>query len=98
MKSNQLQILKNEEAIFLRYFKSRFPLFHNSNLFLRDFQFAINGFFKLKGEQLSYTKAEALTKIFASHLEQREILVPLTAMSWRLNFPEFTAQIQKQVS
>ncbi len=98
MKINHLQVLKNEEAIFLRYFKSRFPLFHNSNLFLRDFQFAVHAFFTLRGENLSYSDAESITKNFASTLERREILVPLTAKSWRLNYPEFTAQNLKQVS
>lgn len=98
MKSEPLQILKNEEAIFLKYFKSRFPMFHNSNVFFRDFQFAVHAFFKLKEKNLSYSEAERITRDFASALETAGVLIPLSKMNWRLNYPEFTVPNLKQVS
>lgn len=97
MKFEPLQTLKNEEAIFLKYFKSRFPMFHNSNVFFRDFQFAVHAFFKLKEKKLSYSEAENITKEFAVSLEASGVLIPLPKMNWRLNYPEFTAQNLNQV-
>ena len=31
--------LKNENQIFLNYLKAKFPLFHNSNFFDKDFEY-----------------------------------------------------------
>lgn len=40
--------LKNENQIFLSYLKAKFPVFHNSNLFSKDFQFGLKSFLEKK--------------------------------------------------
>lgn len=40
--------LKNESQVFLNYLKAKFPIFHNSNLFYRDFQYGVKSFLEKK--------------------------------------------------
>lgn len=86
---NFLRILANDKAVFLNYFKSVFPVFHNSNIFFRDFQNAIRKFIQMKGNQVTYAEAEALANKFASELEKDGTLTKVNFIGWRLNYPLF---------
>ena len=83
---NNLDILKNEREIFLNYMKAKYPLHYNSNIFLRDLQYAVRRFFENKNIVLSYTKAEILAMEFAALLESDNDLLRLDANTWRVNF------------
>ncbi len=92
MKKNNLLLerLIAEKIIFLNYFKSLFPLFHNSNVFFRDIQFTIVRFFDLKGKKLSYSESEFLTEGLVNNLVNEQILKPVHKATWKLNYPLFT--------
>lgn len=89
MKTEQLQNLKNlvfsEQSTILNFFKSRFPLFHNSNIFFRDMQFTINAFFELKSIFIGYSLCEQITKDFFAHLEKQNMAVPVSTNAWKIN-------------
>ena len=40
--------MKNDNLIFLSYLKAKFPIFHNSNLFSKDFQFGLKSYLEKK--------------------------------------------------
>lgn len=81
--------LKNENEIFLSYLKAKFPIFHNSNLFYRDFEYGLQSFFEKKGIHLSAQNVEHLSKLFSNYFETTGIFVKTSKHSWKLNYPEF---------
>jgi hypothetical protein len=81
-----LATLKKEREIFIKFFGAKYKLFYNSNIFLRDLQFAILRFFDTKNISLSYSEAENLALMFTSELESENELIRITSNSWRVNF------------
>ena len=43
-----LRGLKSETLSFLNYLKAKFPVFHNSNVFYRDMENSVIGFYEKK--------------------------------------------------
>lgn len=81
--------LTNDLRIFLEFLKAKFPVFHNSNFFLRDLQFGIKSFFEKKGINLSYSESETLARMTAEFLEKESIFVKTSHQGWKVNYPEF---------
>lgn len=81
--------LKNEQEIFLSYLKAKFPIFHNSNLFIRDFEYGLLGYLEKKGIHLSSQKLEELSILFLNYYESTGVFVKTGKQAWRLNYPEF---------
>lgn len=95
-KNNILNILQNDYKTYLNFFKSRYPIFHNSVVFFRDFQYAIFHFFELKGIKLRYSDCEQLAYKFGEFLVQKNIFKNLEENNWILNYPDFkTGEIHK---
>lgn len=88
---NHVEILKKEKEIFIKYLEANYPVFFNSNIFLRDLQYSVQRFFETKDEKISYTTAEKVALDFASELENEGELLRLTENSWKVNF-----QIEKK--
>ena len=86
------ELLKNDETIFLNFLKAKFPVFHNSNFFYRDFQFGIRKFFEKKGIRLSYSEAEELANKLSHHFQNQGFFIPVNTGTWRLNYPEFVTK------
>ena len=84
--------LKNENEIFLSYLKAKFPLFHNSNLFSRDFEYGLHGFLEKKSIHLSAQKLEELSKLFSDYFESTGIFVKTSKHGWKLNYPNFITE------
>ncbi len=82
--------LKNENQIFLNYLKAKFPLFHNSNLFFRDFQYGIMGFLETKGFTITFEVADELSKLLSDYYINQGIFIKTSKQGWRVNYPEFT--------
>jgi hypothetical protein len=90
---NHLTQIKNDEQVFINYLKSRFPVFHNSNFFFRDFHYGVRSYFEKKGIKLSYTDAEHIADEFAKYLEEKKIFVKIGNKTWRVDFPEFLTAV-----
>lgn len=84
-----LQLLKNNETELLNYLRAKFPVFHNSNFFFRDFQYGIRSFLEKKEIKASYQIAEQLANEMAKHFELQNIFVKVNHQGWKINFPEF---------
>lgn len=81
--------LKNENHIFLNYLKAKFPIFHNSNFFFRDFQYGLKGFLEKKGTTLTDNNLASLAKQFSEYYETEGIFVKTSSQGWKINYPEF---------
>ncbi len=84
-----LDLLRNEYKILLNYLRAKYPLFHNSNLFFRDFQYGIRRFLERKEFKVSYQDAEKLANELGRYLEQQGIFIKVNILGWKLNYPEF---------
>lgn len=82
--------LKNENQIFLSYLKAKFPLFHNSNFFARDFEYGLKGFLEKKGIYLAFREVEKLSLLLSDYYEKQGIFIRTNAQGWTLNYPEFS--------
>jgi len=85
--------LKNDHVILLNFLRAKYPLFHNSNFFFRDFHYGIKKYFEKKGIFLSYQKSEELTKELAMYFESHGIFIRTNALGWKINYPEFATQV-----
>ena len=81
-----LQELKRNETIFLKFMQERYPIYTNSNIFLRDLQFGIQTFFERKDIKVKYPVAEELAFNFASYLEEKNDLQRLDDQTWKVLF------------
>ncbi len=90
--NDYLKILINEERTVLNYLKSRYPLFHKSNVFFRDIQFGIKHYLENREIKLKYTESEILANEFIKHLQAKGILRKVNDQIYLLNYPEFAAQ------
>jgi len=65
------------------------PVFHNSNVFLRDVQFAIQDYYEDRhGVTLRNDAAESLAKEVAKAYEQKGIFRRVNPQGYLLNYPE----------
>ena len=92
-----MTLIENKEEL-LRYLKNRTHAYHLSNLFFRDFHYAILSFAESKRQKLSYGDAEKMAEVFIESLVQSGILKPVKPGSWMLNYPEFRKVSEKPAS
>ncbi len=86
-------LLKNEDKQFLSFLKAKYPLFHKSNFFYRDFQYGIRKYLELKGIEVSYADSDKLAVELSSHFEQQKIFIPVNSQGWTINYPEFVTTV-----
>lgn len=86
---NDFEVIASNKTEFIRLLKTKFSLFHLSNVFFRDIQYGIMMYAESRGEQISYGRAEEVAKLVINNLEGSGILKPIKPGSWMLNYPEF---------
>jgi hypothetical protein len=94
MTRHETFVLENAREV-LQFLKSRFPLYHQSNIFFRDVQYGILAFLERKGRKIGYTAAEAAARAFIARLEKENILQPIDRQSWMVNLPEFKTPVTR---
>jgi hypothetical protein len=85
---HESEVLERRTEV-LAFLKSRFPLYHQSNVFFRDIQYGIQVFLERKGIRSGYPESEQIARSFAAMLEREGVFVPIDRQSWALNYPEF---------
>ena len=75
-----------EKEIFLKYMKEKYKIFYNSNIFLRDIQYAVKSFFEKKDIRITYAEAENLMKELTKSMEASGELLKLNSNTWKVNF------------
>jgi hypothetical protein len=84
-KNKELEFLMNNEKLFFSYLKERYPVFNNSNIFLRDIQYGVKSFFEKRDTKLSYAQVEILSNAIIKRFEDNNILQKLTKNTWKVN-------------
>ncbi|MEW5798046.1 MAG: hypothetical protein AB1728_03465 [Bacteroidota bacterium] len=84
------QYIIGNQVEFLQFMRSRAPLYHLSNLFLRDLHFSVMEFLKKKGMSVGQTEAEKIAREIALHLEKKNVLKKLNSTTWVLNYTDFS--------
>lgn len=95
----ELQTLKDNWEEFLKFMKEHYPLYHLSNVFVRDIEYAIKNYFLNKGKKISFAEAEYLAQRFADFLVEKGIFKAVKNefnRVWTLNYPEFKKQSVKE--
>jgi hypothetical protein len=88
----ELKVLQDNWQDFLKFMKNRYPLYHLSNVFVRDIEYAIIDYFLNKGIKLSFSEAEYLAQKFSDFMVEKGIFKPIKNeynRVWTLNYPEF---------
>ena len=92
MKYPKAQYIVGNQATFLQFMRTRTPMYHLSNIFLRDIHFTIIEFFKMKGTRILNTEAEQIAKEIATIFEKKNLLKKVNPQTWTLLYPEFTSK------
>lgn len=84
-----LESFKNDYLGLLEFLKARYPLFHRSNFFIRDFQFGIQKYLEKKEIYISSLEANSIAQELGKFLEEKDIFQKINDRTWRINMPEF---------
>ncbi len=84
-KNKFFEFLMNNSSVFQNYFKEKYPVFYNSNIFLRDLQYSIIAFCKDKHIPMSMSESEELAKMYAAYLESHQTITKLDNNTWKYN-------------
>jgi hypothetical protein len=84
------QYIIGNQVEFMHHCKSKFPMIHLSNVFFRDFHFAVLDFLKKKKVKVSYTDGEQVTREVGLEFEKRNLFKKLDYQTWMLNYPDFS--------
>ncbi len=87
MKAREFLLTHDRE--FLAYCRSRFPVYHMSNVFFRDIQYAVIAYLGGQKVRVSYTEAEHLARSVIEKLEREKLLHPVDHQTWAVDYPEF---------
>lgn len=81
-----LNELQNNKTMFFSFMREKYPVYQNSNLFLRDLQYAIMSYFGKKDIKVKYGPAEKIALQFAEILVKQNELIHLDKFTWKVNF------------
>ncbi|MBM4172538.1 MAG: hypothetical protein FJ214_11770 [Ignavibacteria bacterium] len=81
-----LSNLKSNYEIFLNFMKEKYPVFNNSNIFLRDVQYSLRNYFQKNLREMSNSEAEKIARDLTSFLEEKEVLKRISKNSWKVNY------------
>jgi hypothetical protein len=85
------QTIISRDREFLQFLRSRFHLFHASNVFFRDLHYGVMAYLEQQKRAQGYVEAEATTREVVAHFERAGIFKPLNERTWMLNLEEFRA-------
>jgi len=96
---NEFEFVANHKTEFLKYLKSKFPIYHMSNVFFRDFHFGVMSYLKEHGKRVMYPEGERIARQFGLELEKEGTFKKIDHQSWLLNYPEFALpRVEKRAS
>jgi len=88
MEKKYIGLLSNQDEL-LTFLKSKFKLYHLSNVFFRDLHYGIWGFLKRQGVSLEYGQSESIAHEVIISMEKKNILKKMDEKTWLLNYPQF---------
>jgi len=95
--TSPVHIIIQNDGEFLRFLRSKYPVFDKSNVFFRDLQYGVMGYLHERGIKVRLTKAEEIAREVIKEFERRGILRQVNQQGWLLAYPEFRATRQEKV-
>lgn len=87
-KHKELEFLIQNEDLFFSFLKEKYPVFDNSNIFLRDIQYGVKSFFEKRDISLTYSETERIAEEIIKIFEDKNIFQKLRNNTWKVNFPK----------
>lgn len=85
-----VQIITNSPIEFLNYLRTKFPVYHMSNVFFRDLMYGVTFYLAKRNVKVGFSQAEAITHEVIANFEKRNMLRRVNAQGWVVTYPEFT--------
>jgi hypothetical protein len=87
-------VLANDKEV-LRYLKTRFPVYHLSNVFFRDIHYGIMQYLREHKMPVRYPDAEKIARAFIEKLEREKILRQMDHQTFMVQYADFrTPQVK----
>ncbi|MGA9119606.1 MAG: hypothetical protein WB699_09580 [Bacteroidota bacterium] len=91
-----VQEVLHDKMQVLEYLRTRYPMFHQSNIFYRDVEYGIQSLLRAHNVQVPLRKAGTIAREFIKSMETEKVFLPVDRQTWTLNYPAFqTPQTQK---
>ncbi len=85
-----LSVVGKEKELFTFMKEKGYPIFHLSNIFLRDIEYGIRDYYRAHTKKDIGTRTSILlASEFVKALEEKNIIAPLSKNTWLLQMPEF---------
>ncbi|MBA4406298.1 hypothetical protein C0389_03390 [bacterium] len=81
-----LNELSLNKTIFFNFMKEKYNVYHNSNIFFRDIQYAVKSFLEKKNKKIKYSEAEKIAQEFIKQMENDGQLKKMSNNAWKVNF------------
>lgn len=88
MNEHTTYLAKNQKEL-LTFLKSKYHLYHLSNVFFRDLHFGLMAYFEMSKMKVSYSDAEEITRSMIKSWEDAKILRGVGNLAWVLQYPDF---------
>ncbi len=85
-----VQIITNSPIEFLNYLRTKFPVYHMSNVFYRDLMYGVTQYLAKRNVVVGFTAAEAITHEVIANFEKRNMFRRVNTQGWVVTYPEFT--------
>ncbi len=90
-------IIGRELELFHFMKDNGYPVFHKSNMFLRDLEYGIRDFYRANNKvDIGSRKADTYAAELITDLLAKGIFTPFSRGTWTLNLPEFLNQPKKE--
>lgn len=90
MEHTEIKAIKSNPTSFLEFLRAnRYPVYHKSNLFFRDFQYGLWRYLKENQSKVPYADMEKVANEVITDWEWRGLLKRVNRQSFELNMPEF---------
>jgi hypothetical protein len=96
--TDAVSLIVEDQKNFLKYLKSKFPLYHLSNVFFRDIHYGVMNYLMGYKRRLKYSDAEEVTRGVIAEFEKAGILKKVDYQTWLLVYPEFQLPRLKKAS
>jgi hypothetical protein len=87
--NGKFALLQESRKELLSFLKSKYALYHLSNVFFRDLQYGIAAFLDWKMQKPRYSEAEELARQLVDTWVSEGILKTIGNQAYVLNYPEF---------
>lgn len=94
---DQSRLIIDRQQEFLEFLKSRFHVFHESNVFFRDLHYGVMGYLALRKLSCRYTESEKVTRNVVEAFVEARRFIPIDGQTWMLNYPAFKTASSKPV-